>query len=328
MRHPPYHLRANKAADRLLLIETISRLVRSTNSKLDDYTYYGFGGPFLEDFKIIRKYLPEVRLVSIEKNKDTFNRQIFHKFCRDIQLINAPFDRFLSRAYKPGKRDIFWIDFTDLKPCYLEWLTQLIPKLGVGSLVKITFPAVPPLRPEVLVNLNDDSKTEASSEIVDRFEQKFDRYITSDFSSRLMDQESFACLTVDMIRSTIGKFRAPKDQTLRMISAHRYADGAPMVSCAFALIASNSVGAVEREMDNWGLAKGAASSPRLLSLPLLSIQERIKLDSLLPQKSPTGKSLSRSLGYKIDDSDEMSVQGLCHYAEFQRYFPLFGRLEF
>ena len=58
MKHPPYHLRANKAADRLILMETITRVTRALSASMDDYTYYGFGGPFLEDFKLIRKFFP------------------------------------------------------------------------------------------------------------------------------------------------------------------------------------------------------------------------------------------------------------------------------
>jgi len=81
-------------------------------------------------------------------------------------------------------------------------------------------------------------------------------------------------------------------------------------------------------MKKWSLAKVEGESPTLLDLPMLSVQERIKLDAYLPQTKPTGKSLQRALGYLIDKSEVKSIEGLCHYAELQRYYPLFGRLEF
>ena len=82
MRHPPYHLRVNKAIDRFLLVQIIDILKRYC--EISDYTYYGFGGPFLEDCRLIHNRCPEIKIVSIEKNEHTFKRQEFHRFSKNF----------------------------------------------------------------------------------------------------------------------------------------------------------------------------------------------------------------------------------------------------
>ena len=47
----PYHLRPGKAVDRKLFIESLQLMSRRL--QVENYTYIGFGGPFLEDFKQI-----------------------------------------------------------------------------------------------------------------------------------------------------------------------------------------------------------------------------------------------------------------------------------
>ena len=84
MRHPPYHLRVNKAIDRFLLIEILEIL--KVHCRISDYTYYGFGGPFLEDCRLIHSRCPEIKIVSIERDKDTFKRQKFHRFSKSVDL--------------------------------------------------------------------------------------------------------------------------------------------------------------------------------------------------------------------------------------------------
>ena len=60
----PYHLRQNKAIDRSLFIDLLARLNRCRD--ISDYTYIGFGGPFLEDFKSVHSFTGISKMISIE----------------------------------------------------------------------------------------------------------------------------------------------------------------------------------------------------------------------------------------------------------------------
>ena len=86
MKHPAYHLRPNKAAERFAFIEAIRRLERLSESGLADYTYHGLGGPYLEDFRLLYEFCPDIDMVSIESNDETYKRQRFHRPSSKVKL--------------------------------------------------------------------------------------------------------------------------------------------------------------------------------------------------------------------------------------------------
>ena len=141
MKHPPYHLRVNKAIDRFLLVEILDILKRHCD--LSDYTYYGFGGPFLEDCRVIHSRCPEIKIVSIEKNQQTFERQQFHRFSKNLELRGEDFASFLANFSSSGG-EIFWLDYTDLKFGHFEDFISVLGKVSEESVVKITIRAEPP----------------------------------------------------------------------------------------------------------------------------------------------------------------------------------------
>src|SRR5690606_21298891 len=119
MRHPPYHLRTNKAVDRLLLVD-ILRHANKSRKRYGKFTYHSLAGPFLEDLRVIDHFFPEMNLISLEGNGQTFKRQEFHQFSSRVTLKLRTLADFLIHDYQPGIIDVFWLDYTDLKPSHFE----------------------------------------------------------------------------------------------------------------------------------------------------------------------------------------------------------------
>ena len=140
MKHPPYHLRVNKAIDRFLLVEILDILRK--HCEISDYTYYGFGGPFLGDCRLIHNRCPEIPIVSIEKNVETFKRQKFHRFSKNLDLRNEDFASFLAHFSRSG-REIVWLDYTDLKFGHFDEFMSILGKVSENSVVKIAIRAEP-----------------------------------------------------------------------------------------------------------------------------------------------------------------------------------------
>lgn len=140
MKHPPYHLRVNKAIDRFLLIEILDILKKYCD--ISNYTYYGFGGPFLEDCRLIHNRCPEIKTVSIETNQETHKRQEFHRFSKSLDLKFENFTNFLANFSSTG-REIFWLDYTDLKFGHFEDFMSILGKVPDKSIVKMTIRAEP-----------------------------------------------------------------------------------------------------------------------------------------------------------------------------------------
>ena len=138
MKHPPYHLRVNKAIDRFLLVEIIDILKK--HCEISDYTYYGFGGPFLDDCRLIHSLCPEIKIVSIEQDKDTFKRQKFHSFSKILELRHEDFASFVA-DFSSNDKAIFWLDYTGLKLNNFDEFKNILQKVSENSVVKITLRA-------------------------------------------------------------------------------------------------------------------------------------------------------------------------------------------
>ena len=103
MSSPAYHLRPNKAADRFALMEAIRRLPRLGDGGLEEYTYFGLGGPYLEDFRLLYEFCPDMGMVSIESEEEVYKRQKFHRPFRTLKLIQDEVSSYIDR-YDPGAK--------------------------------------------------------------------------------------------------------------------------------------------------------------------------------------------------------------------------------
>ena len=143
MRHPPYHLRVNKAVDRAALVEAIGIL--TDGKALSEYTYCGMGGPFLEEHRLLYAMYPRLKLVSIEQDEETYKRQKFHRPC-SAEILDLRYQEFRSflRTYESrDEKSIVWADYTDLKYDHIASFIALLGRLAIGSMVKITLRAEP-----------------------------------------------------------------------------------------------------------------------------------------------------------------------------------------
>ena len=141
MRHPPYHLRPNKAIDRFLLIEILDILKQ--NSGISGYTYYGFGGPLLDDCRLIYSRFPEVKIVSIERDRNTVKRQKFHSFSTNLDIKHQDFSSFVA-GFSSNGGEIFWLDYTNIDIGHFNEFKSILQKVSDNSIVKITIRAEPP----------------------------------------------------------------------------------------------------------------------------------------------------------------------------------------
>ena len=83
-KHPHYHLKLNKSIDRLLFIDIIKAF--NVFFEINDYRYIGFGGPYLEDFKLLSNMFPKIKMISLEIDEETYKRQKFHLCSNNLDL--------------------------------------------------------------------------------------------------------------------------------------------------------------------------------------------------------------------------------------------------
>ncbi|MCC6345677.1 MAG: hypothetical protein IT388_00660 [Nitrospirales bacterium] len=326
MNHPPYHLRINKAVDRFLLIDILRVLSRTYD--LSEYTYYGFGGPFLEDCRLIREYCPDIKLVSIERDADTYKRQEFHRFTnRDLTLVRKELEDYLSQDFASDEKVIFWLDYVDNKYRRLEEFKMLLQKVGSYSIVKITLPAQ--IYGNPFRKWDSERETSITTE-QQRFINDFNMQYREALRSNVVDKEPFAMphktieLIVNMIRVTVGKALPHSGGTVfQPLNACHYKDGVPMLSVVGIVCPTEEVLKIQGLFRGWKFANLSWGTPRKIDMPHLSTKERLLIEHLLPTEANDGRILSETLGYSIDKDAALSLEKLRQYEDFHRNCPYF-----
>ena len=310
MKHPPYHLRPNKAVDRLMLIEAIRCLGRPNELAL--YTYHGFGGPYLEEFRLLHEFFPEMKMVSIEENADTYKRQRFHLPCGKIKLLDRDFKSFLAQYDSRDKKHIFWLDYTGLEYGIFEDFMDLLGKLTIGSVLKVTFRAEP----------GDYTKKKSEEE----FKAKFGAVLPDPNISPPRDFEEFAKLLQEMLRIAAQRVLSSATGIIfQPVSSFCYADGPGMFTLTGIICQRSERKQVRSLFSGWPFRNLNWGRPRRIDMPFLSTKERLHLQKHLPCKRYAGRTLLKVLGYNIDENRLKTENKMKQYADFYRYYPYFVR---
>jgi hypothetical protein len=316
VKHPPYHLRTNKAVDRFMLIEAARCLGRPR--ELSEYTYYGFGGPYLEEFRLLHESFPEMRLVSIEQDAQTYKRQRFHRPCGHIQLRNTDFSSFLTRYDSGNKKSIFWLDFTGLEYSQFEDFMSLLGKVAAGSIVKVT------LRAEPSDYLGRDKKDQEARE--EEFRKKFGAILPASDVTPPPDLEGFAEVLQEMLRIAAEKaLPSGTGFVFQPISSFCYKDGDGIFTLAGIVCQRNRQNSFRAKFSGWDFANLDWAKPKLIDMPFLSTKERLHLQEYLPCRRDAGRKLLKVLGYRVDNNRARATAKMKQYADFYRYYPHFVR---
>jgi len=303
---PAYHLRPNKAVDRLIFLDAIQRLDRL--HPLEAYTYYGFGGPYLEDFRLIYERHPDIRIVSIEQNLEVVKRQRFHRPCKTLRLENTDLRSFVT-AFDPEDRlGIFWLDYTNLSYSNFQEFSALITKLVPDSLVKVTFRA--------------EWRDFAKGSKADEFRRKFGTLMPDSSINPPKSCEAFVELVQNMLRiATERALPAASDMTYLPLCTFYYSDGTFMFTATGLICARSEQVAISDKFKRWKFASLNWSSPKRINVPTLTTKERLHLQELLPCTKDTGRVLRQRMGYLIEPTEAETESQMVQYELYHRYYP-------
>ena len=304
MRHPPYHLRVNKAVDRAALVEAIGIL--ANGQPLSNYRYYGMGGPFLEEHRLLYEAYPQLKLVSIEEDQDTYRRQQFHRPCSEeaLDLRRQNFKSFL-RTYEPqDEKSIVWADYTDLKYEHVDSFIALLQKVALGSMVKVT--------------LRSDAKSYKSKEAQKTFRKEFDAVLPGSVVIPIQSLQFATMLQRIMQTAAQQAFHGIQDREFQLVSSLYYRDSVGMYTLTGVLCSTANMASTRTRFESWRFANLEWAPPTPVDLPELTTKERHHLQEMLPCEENAGEKLQRRLGYLIDDKAK-SMEKLHQWALYHRY---------
>jgi hypothetical protein len=333
MKHPPYHLRMNKAVDRFIFIELLRELLSLKDGfKLEDATYCSLAGPFLEDHKLIYEFFPKMELVSVESNPQTVKRQRLHKFTSKVTINPVSLSEYLD-INQPKGTEVFWLDYIFLGGAQLDEFGRVLERVNEGSVVKITVPCD---TKETPFATNGDTYVDEESTLKRKRQQYLDKFVSefSSFLSTSVDHSDFSRPKkhLDPVQSMIKvqsqrSLSAVKgDLRYQILSSSYYNDGTQMLSVAGIVVDKEKTNLVRSHFDHWEFKNLDWDPPKQIRVPALSLKERLKLEEHLPIGISAETGLTGLLGYLIEDDPGDSEDSLRQYDRFCRYYPVFAKV--
>lgn len=328
-----YHLRENKAVERNLFVDQLAIVGRVHN--ISAYTYIGFGGPFLEDFKALHAELRITRMISIDKSANVIRRQKFNFPAKYVRFVESYSGQFIAE-HDFSTPTIFWLDYT-APSAIKEQITEfrdLVSKLAANDVVKITINASP--------STLGGKKTGAAlhEERVEILKSRLDDFCPHDIQPSDLTPKNYPKKLLEAIRKSVTSLAGRTgNEYFQILSSFVYSDGGhQMLTVTGIIIDGSSKEGLEKFLEasrikHWPVHNISWESPIEISVPTLSPKERMLLDSQLPfSKKPKGKSIGGKLVDVLghipgDESQRNEVEKkLENYAKYYRAYPLFSRV--
>jgi hypothetical protein len=327
----PYHMRQNKAVERQLFIDLLTRINRYR--PISDYRYISFGGAYLEDFKLIHSHFGNRNLVSLENDSLAFARQKFNLPLSCIKALNIDSSAFIDE-YNASNSSIIWLDFADPRRIREQILQfqALLPKLLHHDVLKITLNASPYALHSAQAGA--DGRRETSDVVnqkrLKKLEHRIGEFLPQNVSADQMSVDqlpSVLCKALEFAANDALGGRRADGIFFQPLTSFAYADSDHQMLTLTGIILND----IERkdffretQIRRWKLATPHWGSFQNIMVPALTAREKIFIDQLLPRQS--SKAIHKKLKFEFENTPEKSQSVIDNYKKFYRYYPNFHKV--
>lgn len=321
----PYQLRQNKAIDRYAFTELLSKLDKYRN--ISEYSYIGFGGHSLEDFKYIHTRFDIQSMTSIEIDEEVYKRQQFNQPHSCITCVLAPSGQFIEEFDRTGQT-IIWLDYT--KPSQLrdqiEELQATLDRLQLFDVVKITLNAH---AASYVAQEGGDPEETWQARLEDLRTKLGDLFPLGSVNSGMMTAKMFPhSLNLVVKYAASLSMRGQRGLYFQPLTSFSYSDGQTMLTVTGIILVDSLTNDFfnKTNIKDWELSNTDWSEPRRIDVPNLTLKERLHIDALLPNAD--AKDIQDKLGFMFDTKEKISLEMLKTYILFYRQSPYFSRIAF
>jgi len=324
-----YHLRPNKAVEREIMLSMLAAL--SPRVPVSDYRYIGLGGAFLEDFRLLHSRLGLQDMVCVESNPEVYLRQVFNKPLNYLTLVEDSLENYLAGAVLDEVPSIVWLDYTAAKGLrgQIESFCNLVADVAPRSIVKITLNAKPGNLGTPSVRKKDGNPERLSGDGLLSHRLKVlksrvgNEWWPSDAALDELTNERFGGLLARICLRAVNLEMKGRGITFKVLCSFIYSDGQPMLTITGVSLDEDDVEDFldETRMLQWEFYNGAASSPVVIDLPVLSTLERLTMQKQAGRTTGAPKFIVPP-GRILDESGVKEC-----YRQFYRLIPQFSKVD-
>ncbi len=311
---PAYHLRTNKAVERLLFLELLRKLDGSI--PVAKCKYVSLGGPYLEDFSMVHGAFGNRDMVSLEIKEHVRSRQRINQPHSQIDLTLDSTSDFVE-DYQTGRKPlIVWFDYE-----WPDWKLQisesceLLQKLPQMSIFKITLSG----KTDWLGGDPNDPLPERAKLITEMFSD-YGNFTPADIN------ENSVCNTLYKILHKAVADAVPDTakRAVRTLASYQYNDGTPILTVTMIIGQLAKIDEIANKLQKWPFADLNWNKPQRIAIPSLSLREKLAVDRLLPNAS--AKKVVGKLKFQLAEKYTDSVEVIENYIQFYGHVPQFLRV--
>jgi hypothetical protein len=325
----PYQLRPNKAVDRELFLSLLGRLAGLL--RLEDYTYIGLGGPFLEDFRLIHSRLGIGRLISVEAEKEVHKRQLFNRPVPSVECRHSTLEDFID-AENFETPVILWFDYTSPKEVtkQIARFAESVVSVPECSILRITINADPAslgqpdkdeVRPAPNGEKSDSDKRSTLFEWrLDRFRNRLGAQCPVDVGVDEMSRTQFGRPLLRALQLAVSaELQNCPSRTVFWLLATHYSDGQIMATATLVVLGNNPefTNYVSDLVKSWKFYSTPVD-PLVLDMPVLSARERLTLEA--------HQGRNADMNYALPES-KFGEDPVDSFKRFYRVFPHFTKVD-
>jgi hypothetical protein len=321
----PYQLRPNKAVDRELFLSLLARLSGSLN--LEEYTYVGLGGPFLEDFRLVHSRLGIAKMICVESEEAVHKRQVFNQPIPSVECKHNTLEKFIDST-EFDNPVIIWFDYTDPKAVTKQIIrfAETAMSVPLNSILRITLNAQPgslgvPDADEIQTPPDgekdeDDHRPTLYEWRLAKFRDRMGKLFPSETAAADMDRTRYGrALLMALKLAVSNELLSYPQRTVSWVLATHYADGQQMTTATLLVLPNDS--SLGELVKKWPF-HSSPEAPLLLDMPVISTRERLTLEA------HGGKSAEMNYDFPISKLGEDPIES---FKRFYRVFPHFSRVD-
>jgi hypothetical protein len=331
----PYQLRPNKAIDRSIFMEFLSKL--NVVQNLRHYRYIGLGGLHFEDFRLIHSMFAIDKMTCIENNETTHYRQFFNKPLRSVVLKKMSTGEFINHEWVEMDESpvIVWLDYVvpnelDLQ---ISEFQDVLRKSASYDVVKITINA----NPTSLYDSKDgESARKKQEKRLAELEDRVGDWLPNTTEYQMMTRNHLPGVLCNVLDNAARQaLSGHSNLEIIPVSSFIYVDSShPMLTYTVILIPAGT----SREflfktgLDTWDFLL-QNNLPQVIDVPELTIKEKIELDSRLPYNEHDHNyvdTIARTFDRKFDRRSTLLQNEIKSYIEnyvtYYRHYPQFIKM--
>lgn len=322
---PFYNLRPNKAIDRSLFIQTLIGL--NNVLPISEYSYTGFGSYLFDDFKLVHDTLGISKMVSLEREKEDYDRAIYNKPYNCIEIINTTSSDYLSNlAIGDESHGIYWLDYTapsELGTQLADYAT-ILNISNANDIIKITLNA----NPDALGKCQDPDliQTFRLNTLKERVPDKylFPGISTDDVTRKNYPVTLLRILKAIAMESLIDSPPYSPYFFMPLFSCV-YADGQQMLTFTGIVLDSHEKEQqIKTSLSQFPHNNFKWDKPCLIEIPHLTIREITEINKYLPNNE-IRQILIEKFPFIFSEKEKEIVES---YISYYKYYPSYQRISF